>query len=183
MNDFRVMCRRFSRAGLVFFMLLSGCVSTDDASTNAKNTAETRTAKEAAGNAAGNSGVDGTYYARLPCADCPGVRVDLVLSGDGFYEAMLATVGAEDEAVFQSGQWVQADNRVQLMPSNSESAGENAGENTEKSPNSPDSPNAGMSALGTTSQFQIDNNGLILLNAAGQPYDGDAANAYRFERK
>jgi uncharacterized lipoprotein NlpE involved in copper resistance len=58
----------------------------------------------------------GTFYGTLPCADCPGIRYELILNGDGTYVESTEYLEKSVAARVDSGTYeVQQDTVVQLL--------------------------------------------------------------------
>lgn len=134
---------------LPLFAGLLACTSTQNAGTaTANKTVTTASIAELAG----------LYYARLPCPDCGGVRVNLLLEADSRYDKSEEITDSQD-IYFETGQWQYKDGNVLLTPDAND-----------------------KETVSTIRWFRYDGTALILLNEDGKNYSGKPAR-YRFVKK
>lgn len=92
---------------VAFAFVLSGCVTGDDGATGSL---------DAAHNSRNSLDWAGTYEGVLPCADCPGITVRLVLREDGSYAVTRRYIGRSVDQSIERGTftWLPGGNAIKL---------------------------------------------------------------------
>lgn len=133
--------------GIILYAFLAGCAAKKD--TAGIDKAEERTAPAGEHNSRNSLDWEGTYRGILPCADCPGVRTELVLKMDGSYKLSRQYQGKSPEIFISEGdfEWDRAGNAIELEDPESDT-------------------------------FKVGENQLIRLDKSGQRIEGHLSEAY-----
>ncbi len=111
--------------------------------------------------ASGTAGINGTYYAKLPCTPCNGLIVDLLLENNHTYSMVKYPKNTQKE-IYENGTWQKQGNRIKLTPAVSYKDNDNS------------------DVFVQDFIIKSDNN-LLLLDKNGNPYKN--AQKYTFEKK
>lgn len=133
----------------VVFLILAGCTTSQNTA-NTQKMVNTKTAS-----------LSGTYFANLPCKDCTGVMVDLVLESNQHY-SMIAYPNNSQIEYADTGTWQTTNGQIILRSHN---------------PDNKASLTSHIRRLAIQTNKQ-----LTLLNNQGKTYQKDASR-YIFEKK
>lgn len=133
--------------GIILYLFIAGCATKKD--TAGMNTSEQQILPSGEHNSRNSLDWEGTYRGILPCADCPGIRTELVLKADGSYKLSRQYQGKSLEIFISEGrfEWDGAGNVIELKDAESDT-------------------------------FKVGENQLIQLDKTGHPIEGNLSEAY-----
>lgn len=106
-----------------------------------------------------STNISGTYLANLPCSDCRGTLVNIVLNADNSYATTVEYLDKSNELIYENGKWQKDNNYIVL----------NADKTQATNP--------------SIKYLVFKGKQLVLLTPQKKPYTGKLSHRYIFEKK